>query len=1302
MEKNPLRALHLHTIDSLCADLISVRPVGVGKDDTPFQLASDAARSVLNWYYSHKNKWAGNVQSTDVEAIVDCTAKPPDSIPEAIRPPPQEKKSYTLVSICAHQFGGLHRGGSSKGKPEDFTFSFGPGVTMFEGFNGCGKTSLLNAIIWTLTGEVLRPQRAPEPANKEFTCEIDGASEHTLSPVMPLPDPSVEKPASAAIPVDTWVELVFEDESKTRYSVRRSQKRTARGKLQEEESGLATLGLDPVGARIGTVMPGLLPFIQVGSDSKLGRAVAELTGMAPLVDLASHAERVKKKIDGDFKKDREKEIQSFDEAFNRSRADLLDIFAKNPAITFGKAIPEPSADGSVETLLTEALEHLEGVKAKGLADAKTVLGESFDPDEARQRSDLEDNIQPALSQVSKGISSLPSATRLSALAKLTAEEIEVAKNMVASLKEESEELAKLAADPDKAGRLRLYSRIAAWQKEHVHLAGDENSCIVCGNDLKEAVDPVTGAPVKDHLRAAAASDSDFLGKTFSAWAKHELGQLSHNLPEVLGQEIRSDLPEHPGSLIRKALVEELFNTEPFKSSLGLLKPGFENACDKAISAFPAMEISALPELGNGHKDLAPLNAALTRLNKAIAFAEWRNAHKTKIAAFMQSIVGQAPASDKPTAPKSLLTQLHGLKAMVDGIEPVSQAITLIKRMGDDIKTRREKEKRLAAYVVTSEALAECMNVGELAEHQVGELQNRLHKKAVDWRSRIYTGAFPSTNLDLVATKMNGDGELQLMVGAAGLAAPAQHVSNASALRASLVGFFLAYWEYMLEKHGGLKLLLLDDPQELLDVDNREKLADSIKSLRTANAQLILTTHDGKFAASIARRAHGTNVELNHQYVHPATAKTDGRIRLTPSVTQVQLAHDAYVDNYDDAANAQHYVSECRVFIEGRMGDIFDDGAFPTASTHTFAPTFADHLNRLRGLMKSGSNELFKSSAFSAFCNDPALKDKAPALVLLNKAHHSSKLTIRPAEVKPVVTDLERVRRLIESLHQEFRLFCRREPLSPPLAKPAAIQPVAVPNFKVLIRSSLAAFVRGANVGDSQETDFEELSSSWFDGKAFFLLRSSNLGFAGPATSVAIVEAELSRVEDRRLVIVRHGKETYARRALCPVDTPMLALAAETPDPRKSPPTLLLREDEVALHRIVGMLLNPNVTSPASKSEAVQVDGSGCLANVKSAYKIKEDSAIPLALPGQIALGGEQIKLHELDKHFDAYVALHLDDGSSIFKRVGEKLPAPLSHLRRFETIGGLGVADILSVGQPHQGFRAIEKAVLVLGILYHL
>ena len=88
-----------------------------------------------------------------------------------------------------------------------------------------------------------------------------------------------------------------------------------------------------------------------------------------------------------------------------------------------------------------------------------------------------------------------------------------------------------------------------------------------------------------------------------------------------------------------------------------------------------------------------------------------------------------------------------------------------------------------------------------------------------------------------------------------------------------------------------------------------------------------------------------------------------------------------------------------------------------------------------------------------------------------------------------------------------------------------------------------------------------------------------------------------------------------------------------------------------------------------------IDGTGLLPKVRRAYKIKEESAIPLALPVQIALGGQQIDMTGFDAYIERYIALHLDDGQSIFKRVGDKLPKPLSHLRRFESIGGLGVAD---------------------------
>jgi hypothetical protein len=131
-----------------------------------------------------------------------------------------------------------------------------------------------------------------------------------------------------------------------------------------------------------------------------------------------------------------------------------------------------------------------------------------------------------------------------------------------------------------------------------------------------------------------------------------------------------------------------------------------------------------------------------------------------------------------------------------------------------------------------------------------------------------------------------------------------------------------------------------------------------------------------------------------------------------------------------------------------------------------------------------------------------------------------------------------------------------------------------------------------------------------------------------------------------------------------------------------------------------MLFGGLVTVPTSKAEAVQVTEVPQIERVRTAYRIKEESAVPLALPGQIALGGAIIPLDELDAHVDEYVALHVDDGTNLFKRVGRRLPEPLQHLRQFESIGGLGVADVLAIGGEYKGVRTVVHAVSIIGVLY--
>ena len=192
----------------------------------------------------------------------------------------------------------------------------------------------------------------------------------------------------------------------------------------------------------------------------------------------------------------------------------------------------------------------------------------------------------------------------------------------------------------------------------------------------------------------------------------------------------------------------------------------------------------------------------------------------------------------------------------------------------------------------------------------------------------------------------------------------------------------------------------------------------------------------------------------------------------------------------------------------------------------------------------------------------------------------------------------------------------------------------------------------------------------------------------------------SKVDDRNLVIARHGKCVYARRLLRPSNSEMVALAAETPDPRNSPLTLLFNESELDLHRVVGVLFGTVSNVPKSKEEAIQVDATSLVAKVRSAYRVKEDSAVPLVLPGQIALGGAILAPDGFDTHIDGYAALHLSDGTSVLKRIGDKLPSPLSHLRRFEAIGGLGIAEILAIGESQRGMQNVEQASLIVGVLY--
>ena len=1123
--QNAARDIHLLTTDALLADLVDGREITVS-GRAPFSLGSDDCRSVLNWYRRNASKWAKNLNSVDIDAIIDAAAEQPPAIKndEDTNRAAHVKHSLRLAKVTAHRFAGLHTYGSLTEVPEVFTFEPSKSVTLFEGANGCGKTSILNAIVWCLTGELIRSQRAPEVGTIEFTCEIShpdsSVTMHPMSSVTPMPNGKSELPVGGQpIPADTWVELTFVDANGVMLPpIRRVQSRNSRGKLQETEPDLDTIGIDPIGWRIATTMPALLPFLSVGNTSQLGQAVARLTGLADLVDLAKHASKAEERISKRSIKEIEQEINGISSLYKEARDDLEALISENNKIAFDGEAPCISADDARERLNT-IKSFFEDAKSKALAEANTVLGEGFNPEDKTQRENLEKSIHPAIAQL-KQVKTLPSFARFLALS-VNAQEQKDVDGLLGQIMREASVLTEIAATPDLAARARLYALISVWAHEHGH--SNNGFCPLCTADMSEARDPISGSLVIRHL-AEAEQDRDLIAQSVAQWASKWQGDLLKRLPDAIAIEVRQELPQNPADLLITAMTKELFETESFKGALSSIGNDAFLLVQEQAEALPQYnepeERSFSPSISEPAHELQVL---MQRIDRAMSFAKWRSENVEALQKFM--LVIRNGEDVDVNADRAIGHRLSKLLSIVDSVAPLNSAITFVERMEVRRQQREKKQMRIELCGRAAVALNRLVPLGELAQAQVDELRLKLESRTNYWRRAIFQNATTFAP-ELTGTVMDAKGTLGLRVGRDGVNAPAQHISNASALRGALLGFFLAFREYVLKQRGGLLSVVLDDPQELLDNDNRERLARGLSKLNES-AQLIITTHDRKFARCLVAE-HRENVE--HLSVHPVNSVHHTAF-LAPAQEEVDRKRKAFLVSPDDHCAAQDYASDMRVYIESRIGDLFDNIAHPAYASPTKALTLIPLVDRLRGLVNAGNDVIFQHPLVTQFVKDPAFAEGAEARRVLNQSHHD-KSSIRYMDVKNLDETFSRLRSNVERLHEQFRLYRWREPLEPTSQNHTSVtdlRPMALPNISVPIFPDIAAFLRFGSPEASQETSCEMLDDGWFEDKSLYFVRGETLGFAVPSGSIALVETEPYPGRDQNLVIARDRNQVFARR-----------------------------------------------------------------------------------------------------------------------------------------------------------------------------
>lgn len=1308
----PPSPLHLHTLASLLQELVAGRPVQVDDHGRLFELSEPGTRSILAWYGRSQHKWAGNSTKTDAEEVAaQVDLPPPAPPPAAVHQSGIAKQWYRLKSISAHRFAGLTKYGRPSAPPDDFRLDLPQRFTLVEGCNGAGKTSLLNAVTWCLTGRIYRSQRPPEAGTTSMALRVNptGCLQATEEPgyelpaVAPLPTSEVlGQLGGAQLLVDTWVELILEDAAGNPMPpLRRSLKRGPRGRIEVSEPDLSTLGLDPVAFHVGTVMPGELAYILPGRDSSLALAVATITGLRPFRDLAGHASKTLEKLKKDLPQDRMKEIADRDERYNSEATDLREVFRAHSIFGTEFLVPSPSSSTAREELIS-LKEACASLQERLLGGARDLLGTDFDASNPSIAQTLSRDIGAALGLLeSSNLARLPSAKRLGDLGRIAAEELVDADQILRKLLKEASELTERQRRPSLEARRRLYARVAGWLRDHPESINFE-VCPVCSSLLDDKVDSVTGRKIRDQLQEALDRGTQDHGLLPAAWAASALASLRTELPEALRGECDRDLPSSPGALIRKVLTEEIFEAQAFLGLLGPLKTWVvtNSAGLATLPAFEEPEAISLPRiLGASGEELG---VAMQRVQRAISFSRWRQLHTEACrAAFFETIGDPSAAQGENQAraaghPVSLSSALRALQATVQSTEPTQRALARLRKLESILDERRLLESRLQQYSRAVNAIGPLTGLGDLVEAQLSSLVGALSEEAARWKDQIYQPAV-TTAPRFVRADVEGKGKLSVEVEVSGVRTGAEHLSNASDLRATLLAFLIAFWRHLLETRGGLSLFLLDDPQELFDPANRENLASALPALLEPTGQILVTTNDPAFRKKVAQAIRRVPFDAAFLSLHPLGAAR-ATLGLGPLVEEIERAREAFEDqpNENLASPGVAYLRALRTYLEDRLRDLLDSPAVRLSDK----PSLSDLLGVLRSLRSRGV-EPFSERSFRPIADEQALKQDHRCIELLNRSIHEPS-TITYMAVKAIEQDLRRVLEAVETATQGFELWRRREIL-PITARPASPPPppLAFPRVAVPLYTKVAAFATGGVAGQIQETG-ERLDPAWFESKALYLLNTHNFGFAAPHGCRVIVNLGDEAPTDNRLVVAHYRGKWLARRLHRDEARPsVIVLGSDAENPLSRPPSKFLEAADVQLYKVVGLLFDSRPTFRRESDEAIPLDDAGLLSRTEVALQVDGDSALPLALPGQVILCGRAIAPADLGSSHGQIVAVAGED-FAYFKRVGASISGS-PHIRLFETIGGRGDSLLLRTEEV-EGDNAkvplITAAREILGVLY--
>ena len=1123
-------------------------------------------------------------------------------------------RTWRLKKVETQGFGGLNA------RPDDvFEFDTAGQDFCIEGQNGSGKSSLANAVLFTMTGKVHRDQYGlwDDPARSEPVMSDEGAKLGDWPPIAAYP----HSLGSDSPPVDVSVTLTFRNKTDDEEIEATRRLHGEPGSLEHDVSIDSRLTAVPTLIEAGLLMPMRIQHIRVPEADDNGQLVGlirQLIGLEPLLDVANLVDKLvhgnqrflKYARDNCFQ-GKASNISALLHAAQRKIENLdigLDLTVE---IEEKKSVPDDRLRD-----LDKAKKELKRRQADGFQELAALVFDGFDPDELEHQQRVVDAVHQLHLDASRQNDSqnLPPILKdLEDLAGRAGEEDFVALKSVLQKVSSDLDAAIKWADRQKSDTLlRLKAMAAAHFEDH-----EAPLCPLC----KQSIRGIAHRNLVEDLRILK-TDAEIAQTQLDDACRRieqEIRSTAQNvIPDKLMKikrfVVKQDVQDH----VRLAFVEA--------DHVAVALPGFANivqeAVDEAFEAIERVEFGsglAEPEDGNG---VARIRRLLSHLEDTVNTAEnWQPSRQ----AFRDVWTCLFSKSDE----RSLTARILQLKSVIEGVEPFRSAGDKVEQALEAAAEYNRIVRRQALREEIAQALKPLRMLRDLINLTTGQMIDDVSDMAKEIHGRIYNPEVLTYEKAEVSeyrgkqsltfqAKLGNDLDWRI---------DASLLANVSWMRGVLWSFVFAIRERAIRRaeHCPFELMILDDPQITFDTRNLKGwvrfLGSSEELRRDQPCQLLVMTHSMPFALEMTAVSdlQMAAIETGQPWSNPAqVVKGDfATVRFERMLAE----------RSDDRARC--LIGDIRVLAETLLKHAIE----------RIEPVFVRCPEATLGRIVKNITQ--KNATGQAPYTDAvfgdliAVKSSCPdKFRQLSEPHHSvsEMITVREARqiyefwnevLFPAVRKVwEKYRFLQKSIVSEVTAIplpanCNHKP--PRSTALASVQPKILGRVSAYSDGHAASAIRIDHLTGGDAVDLHALAT--------YRLERDTLSPVARVGDILLTRLD-GQCRAPNLVVEDRGTHRVARRWLEDKAAPSLAvLVASSSNPREVSPVVISRAEGANRRKIVGVIFAADQLRPGNKIdpgvEATDLDADNeVVASIVAdteVFEIQGSSAEPMALENQYLL-----------------------------------------------------------------------------------